>query len=102
MSRMPGHDGLYVAGAISAGGTTFLATSCCASDPNRPHRPLPPKQKETTMQRPTIVSRDEWTAARKRLLVKEKELNGQRDALSAERRKLPMVYRSSTAEGEKP
>ena len=43
------------------------------------------------MQRPTIVSRDEWTAARKRLLVKEKELNRQRDALSAERRKLPMV-----------
>lgn len=48
------------------------------------------KQKETAMQRPTIVSRDEWTAARKRLLVKEKEFNRQRDALSAERRKLPM------------
>jgi predicted dithiol-disulfide oxidoreductase (DUF899 family) len=46
--------------------------------------------KEATMQRPTIVSRDEWTAARKRLLVKEKEFNRQRDALSAERRKLPM------------
>lgn len=43
------------------------------------------------MKRPTIVSRDEWTAARKRLLVKEKEFNRQRDALSAERRKLPMV-----------
>lgn len=43
------------------------------------------------MQRPTTVSRDEWTAARKRLLVKEKEFNRQRDALSAERRKLPMV-----------
>jgi predicted dithiol-disulfide oxidoreductase (DUF899 family) len=43
------------------------------------------------MQRPTTVSRDEWTAARKRLLAKEKEFNRQRDALSAERRKLPMV-----------
>ena len=42
------------------------------------------------MQRPPIVSRDEWTNARKRLLVKEKEFNRQRDALSAERRKLPM------------
>ena len=42
------------------------------------------------MPRPTIVSRDEWTAARKRLLVKEKELSRQRDALSAERRRLPM------------
>src|SRR6266513_1483727 len=43
------------------------------------------------MPKPPIVSRDEWTAARKRLLVKEKELTRQRDALSAERRKLPMV-----------
>jgi predicted dithiol-disulfide oxidoreductase (DUF899 family) len=42
------------------------------------------------MQRPPIVSRDEWTAARKRLLVKEKEFNRQRDELSAERRKLSM------------
>lgn len=43
------------------------------------------------MQKPKIASRDEWTAARKRLLVKEKEFTRQRDALSAERRKLPMV-----------
>jgi predicted dithiol-disulfide oxidoreductase (DUF899 family) len=43
------------------------------------------------MQQPTIVSRNEWLAARKRLLAKEKEFNRQRDALSAERRKLPMV-----------
>src|SRR5258705_11058765 len=43
------------------------------------------------MSKPKIVSRDEWTAARKRLLVKEKELTRQRDALSAERRALPIV-----------
>ena len=43
------------------------------------------------MERPKVVSRDEWTAARRQLLVKEKELNRRRDALSAERRKLPMV-----------
>ena len=43
------------------------------------------------MQRPTIASRDDWTAARKRLLAKEKELTRQHDALAAERRKLPMV-----------
>src|SRR5262245_59142335 len=43
------------------------------------------------MQLPKIVSRDKWTAARKRLLAKEKEFNRRRDALSAERRKLPMV-----------
>ncbi len=38
-----------------------------------------------------IVAREEWLAARKRLLVKEKDFNRQRDALSAERRQLPMV-----------
>jgi predicted dithiol-disulfide oxidoreductase (DUF899 family) len=43
------------------------------------------------MARPRIVSRDAWTAARKRLLVKEKKFSRQRDALSAERRKLPIV-----------
>jgi predicted dithiol-disulfide oxidoreductase (DUF899 family) len=38
-----------------------------------------------------IVSRDEWRAARKRLLVKEKEFTRLRDRLSAERRMLPWV-----------
>jgi len=42
------------------------------------------------MQQLPIVTRNEWTAARKRLLVKEKEFTRQRDALSAERRRLPM------------
>jgi predicted dithiol-disulfide oxidoreductase (DUF899 family) len=42
------------------------------------------------MQTPNVVSKAEWTAARKRLLAKEKELTRQRDALAAERRKLPM------------
>ncbi|HVY45699.1 MAG TPA: thioredoxin family protein [Minicystis sp.] len=36
-----------------------------------------------------IVSHDEWIAARKALLAKEKEFNRMRDALSAERRELP-------------
>jgi predicted dithiol-disulfide oxidoreductase (DUF899 family) len=43
------------------------------------------------MDQPTIVTRDEWLAARKGLLVKEKALTRARDALSAERRRLPMV-----------
>jgi len=42
------------------------------------------------MQHP-VVSRDEWNAARKSLLAKEKQLTRQRDQLSAERRKLPWV-----------
>jgi predicted dithiol-disulfide oxidoreductase (DUF899 family) len=40
---------------------------------------------------PKIVSPEEWRAARKALLVKEKELTRRRDALNAERRMLPMV-----------
>ena len=43
------------------------------------------------MSLPQIVSRDEWVAARKALLAKEKELTRRRDALNAERRRLPMV-----------
>jgi predicted dithiol-disulfide oxidoreductase (DUF899 family) len=40
---------------------------------------------------PDVVSRDEWLAAREALLVKEKALTRQRDALNAERRRMPMV-----------
>lgn len=38
-----------------------------------------------------VSSRDEWLAARKRLLIKEKELTRLRDQLTAERRALPWV-----------
>src|SRR5580704_2393797 len=38
-----------------------------------------------------VVSDSEWLAARKELLAKEKEFTKQRDAMSAERRKLPWV-----------
>jgi len=43
------------------------------------------------MQPHKIVSRDQWVAARKALLAKEKELTAARDRLSAERRALPWV-----------
>ncbi|GGD62133.1 DUF899 domain-containing protein [Paenibacillus nasutitermitis] len=46
---------------------------------------------ENNTQLPNIVSRDEWLVARKELLKKEKELTRARDALNAERRRLPMV-----------
>ena len=55
---------------------------------------------------PRVATREEWLAARVELLRKEKELTRVRDALSAERRQLPMVkiekdYRFQTAEGER-
>ena len=40
---------------------------------------------------PQVVSREEWYAARKELLAKEKEVTRARDALNADRRRLPMV-----------
>jgi predicted dithiol-disulfide oxidoreductase (DUF899 family) len=40
---------------------------------------------------PLVVSQAEWLAARKELLAKEKEATRARDALAAERRRLPMV-----------
>src|SRR5213082_4101200 len=43
------------------------------------------------MNTPTIVSPEEWEAARQQLLVKEKELTRARDALAAERRRMPWL-----------
>jgi predicted dithiol-disulfide oxidoreductase (DUF899 family) len=43
------------------------------------------------MKTPPIVSPQEWTAAREALLVKEKELTRARDALAAERRRMPWM-----------
>ena len=44
-----------------------------------------------TMNTPPIVSPQEWEAARERLLVKEKALTRARDALAAERRRMPWL-----------
>jgi predicted dithiol-disulfide oxidoreductase (DUF899 family) len=41
------------------------------------------------MNLPPVVSPEEWSAAREELLVKEKELTRARDALAAERRRMP-------------
>src|SRR5262245_25540749 len=43
------------------------------------------------MSPPPVVSQEEWTAALERLRGKEKEATWARDALAAERRRLPMV-----------
>jgi predicted dithiol-disulfide oxidoreductase (DUF899 family) len=56
------------------------------------------------MKMPPIVSPQEWQAAREELLVKEKELTRARDALAAERRRMPRMavekdYRFEGADG---
>ena len=55
--------------------------------------PMLPERKGTTlaMKTPPIVSPREWEAAREQLLVKEKALTRARDALAAERRRMPWM-----------
>jgi predicted dithiol-disulfide oxidoreductase (DUF899 family) len=43
------------------------------------------------MNLPPVVSAEEWNAAREEMLVKEKELTRARDALAAERRRMPRL-----------
>jgi predicted dithiol-disulfide oxidoreductase (DUF899 family) len=43
------------------------------------------------MNMPQVVSREQWLAERKELLAREKQLTRTRDALNADRRRLPMV-----------
>jgi predicted dithiol-disulfide oxidoreductase (DUF899 family) len=43
------------------------------------------------METPPVVTREEWNAAREKLLVKEKEHTRARDALAAERRRMPWL-----------
>ena len=44
-----------------------------------------------TMKTPPVVSAQEWETARQQLLVKEKELTRARDALAAQRRRMPWL-----------
>lgn len=59
----------------------------------------------TLTNRPPVVSADEWNAARDRLLAKEKAHTRARDALAAERRRMPWLlvekdYRFLGPDGE--
>ena len=61
-------------------------------------------KKETKMniKTPAIVSLQEWEAARQKLLVKEKELTRARDAMAAERRRMPWTAVEKKYEFEGP
>jgi predicted dithiol-disulfide oxidoreductase (DUF899 family) len=54
-------------------------------------KPVQTHKSEDPMSHPQIVSREEWQRARDQLLVKEKAATRARDALAAERRRLPMI-----------
>jgi predicted dithiol-disulfide oxidoreductase (DUF899 family) len=54
------------------------------------------------MKTPPVVSAQEWEAARQQLLVKEKAFTRSRDALAAERRRMPWVAVEKKYEFEGP
>ncbi len=54
------------------------------------------------MKTPRIVSQQEWEAARQKLLVKEKETTRARDAMAAERRRMPWTAVEKKYEFEGP
>ncbi|MEP9387377.1 thioredoxin family protein [Mesorhizobium sp. KR9-304] len=49
------------------------------------------QQEDPRMNKPPVVMAQEWQAARQKLLVKEKEMTRARDALAAERRRMPWL-----------
>ena len=54
------------------------------------------------MNTPPVVSRGEWDAAREKMLVREKEVTRARDALAAERRRMPWMSVDKDYEFEGP
>jgi predicted dithiol-disulfide oxidoreductase (DUF899 family) len=57
----------------------------------RKERDMENRKGQLAMNTPPIVSLQEWEAARQQLLVKEKALTHSRDALAAERRRMPWL-----------
>jgi predicted dithiol-disulfide oxidoreductase (DUF899 family) len=60
------------------------------------------KKIQNNMKTPPIVSSLEWEAARQQLLVKEKELTRARDAMAAERRRMPWLAANKNYEFDGP
>jgi len=52
---------------------------------------LQDEEEDVHMSLPDVVSREEWLAARKKLLAEEKAMTRARDALNVKRRRMPMV-----------
>ena len=57
---------------------------------------------QVKMKTPPVVSPQEWEAARQQLLVKEKDLTRARDAMAAERRRMPWMAVEKKYEFEGP
>ncbi len=91
---------LIAGGATSTGGIAALIVSRRRGKSKRnkekdmsndKHSAKEQRKGKVAMSTPPIVSPQEWEDARQRLLVKEKNLTRSRDAMAAERRRMPWV-----------
>src|ERR1051326_909547 len=67
-----------------------------------PQRNMDRANERLAMKTPPVVSAQEWETARQQLLVKEKALTRSRDALAAERRRMPWLAVEKKYEFEGP
>src|SRR5262249_37169213 len=84
--RRPGPPAVAAAGRDERSGRLDGSSTGCLGAPVRRCRRVP---QGVPMNTPPIVSPQDWEAAREQLLVKEKEITRARDALAAERRRMP-------------
>jgi predicted dithiol-disulfide oxidoreductase (DUF899 family) len=82
--------GLIVSGVVSTGALAALAVREI-NGKQRTEGKGTSSMSTSTIENPKIVSREEWLAARRKLLEREKQLTHERDAVAAERRRLPWV-----------
>jgi predicted dithiol-disulfide oxidoreductase (DUF899 family) len=68
-----------------------MNTSRASTSGSRPVAASAPVEASSGAQTPPIVSEDEWNAARDLMLTKEKAFTRLRDALAAERRRMPWL-----------
>src|SRR5437764_13055510 len=80
------HGALRRADGDHAMNTSTASTSISRQSSESPRAEAPPGAEP-----PSIVSQDEWTAAHEAMMTKEKAFTRLRDALAAERRRMPWV-----------
>jgi predicted dithiol-disulfide oxidoreductase (DUF899 family) len=82
--------------------TSHLERTTLHTSNQNKERDMQQVKSDLPMKSPAIVSPQEWEAARQKLLVKEKDVTHARDALAAERRRMPWVAVEKRYEFEGP
>ena len=101
---------MIAAGTATTGGIAALVSSRLRGKKKTKKEKTMEKPKEARergvgelgFQTPPIVSPEEWEAARQKLLVKEKALTRARDAMAAERRRMPWLAEEKAYEFDGP